>query len=105
VAASEKALELIRSTFDAGRVVAAICAAPAVVLQKAGVLNGKKATCYPGFESRFQGCVFSESRVVVDGNLVTSRGPGTAAEFAVQLIEILAGAEAAAEIHGKTLQK
>ena len=105
VAASKKALELIRNTFDAGRLVAAICAAPAVVLQKAGVLAGRKATCYPGFESRFQGCVFSADRVVVDGNLITSRGPGTAAEFAVKLVEALAGAEAASDIHRKTLQK
>ena len=105
VAASEKALELIRDAFGAGKLVAAICAAPAVVLQKAGVLAGRTATCYPGFEHRFRGCAFSEDRVVVDGNLVTSRGPGTAAEFAVKLVEILTGADAAADIYGKTLQK
>ncbi len=105
VAASEKALELIRNTFDAGKLVAAICAAPAVVLQKAGVLTGRKVTCYPGFESRLDGCDFSAERVVIDGNLITSRGPGTAAEFAVKLVETLVGAEAASDIHRKTLQK
>ena len=104
VAASEKALEVIRGVFAAGGLVAAICAAPVVVLQEAGVLRGRRVTCYPGFENRFRGCTCVEDRVVVDGNVVTSRGPGTAAEFAVKLVEILKG-PAAAEIFQKTLQR
>jgi len=105
VAAAEKALEMIRKVHAKGGLVAAICAAPAVVLQPAGVLQGRRVTCYPGFEDRFRGCSFVEERVVVDGNVVTSRGPGTAAEFSIKLVEILAGPEAAEEIRRKTLQK
>jgi 4-methyl-5(b-hydroxyethyl)-thiazole monophosphate biosynthesis len=104
VASSDKALELIRRADERGRLVAAICAAPAVVLEKAGVLRGRGATCYPGFENRFTDVDFRQDRVVVDGNLVTSRGPGTAAEFSMALIEILAGKKAADEIASATLQ-
>ena len=104
IAASQAALDLIRRIFSAGGTVAAICAAPAVVLQKTGILQGKRVTCYPGFEDRFRGCTPLEERVVVDGSVVTSRGPGTAAEFSVKLIELLAGKESASEIHRRTLQ-
>jgi 4-methyl-5(b-hydroxyethyl)-thiazole monophosphate biosynthesis len=104
VAASDAALDLIRRVFDAGGTVAAICAAPAVVLQKTGILQGKRVTCYPGFEDRFSGCTPLQDRVVVDGNVVTSRGPGTAAEFSIKLIELLAGKESASEVHRRTLQ-
>ena len=105
LANSEQVLELIRRQNQAGNMIAAICASPAVVLTKAGVLSGKRVTCYPGFEERFSDCTFVDQRVVVDGNLITSRGPGTAAEFAVKLIEILKGKELAQEIHRATLQK
>ena len=105
IAESEEALELIKDLNRQGKLVAAICAAPAVVLQPAGVLKGKHVTCYPGYEAQLEDCEFEEDRVVVDGNLVTSRGPGTAAEFAVTLIEILGGKEKAREIHSQTLQK
>jgi len=105
LAASPAAVELIRRVHSQGRLVAAICAAPAVVLEPAGVLAGKRATCFPGFEERFTTARFSASRVVVDGNLITSRGPGTAAEFAVKLIEHIAGREKAQEVHRRTLQR
>jgi protein deglycase len=104
VASSSKAVSLIRRLNDDGKLVAAICAAPAVVLEKAGVLTGKKATCYPGFEKEFTQTTFSSRRVVVDGNVVTSRAPGTAAEFALVLVDILAGKEAAEKIYKATLQ-
>jgi 4-methyl-5(b-hydroxyethyl)-thiazole monophosphate biosynthesis len=105
IAASNKALSLIKKLYDKGKTVAAICAAPAVALQKTGILEGKTVTCYPGYEKQLEGCTFTEDRVVVDGNLVTSRGPGTAAEFAEALIEILVGPESAQDIHQRTLQK
>ncbi len=104
VAASVKAKELIRTLFQNGRLVAAICAAPAVVLEPIGVLEGKIATCYPGFEGRFKQATFSEERVVKDGTVITSRGPGTAAEFAVTLIEYLVDAQTANKIKNGTLQ-
>ena len=105
IAASPRAMELIRRTHERQRLVAAICAAPAVVLEPAGVLAGRRATCFPGMEERFATARFTQNRVVVDGNVVTSRGPGTSAEFAVKLIELIAGREKAQEIHHRTLQR
>jgi 4-methyl-5(b-hydroxyethyl)-thiazole monophosphate biosynthesis len=83
--------------------VAAICAAPAVVLEPLGILAGKKATCYPGFEKHFRDAAFSPDRVVRDGNLITSRGPGTAADFAFAIIDYLLGGSKGVEIKRATL--
>jgi len=107
LAASPAALDLIRRCFTQGKLVAAICAAPAVVLGAAGVLSGRRATGYPGYEDRLEaaGARVLSDRVVVDGNLITSRGPGTAAEFAIALIETIVGAGKAREVHQGTLQK
>lgn len=105
IAASEVAGTIIRTLFDEGCLVASICAAPAFVLAPLGILEGKKATCYPGYEGDLSGAVFSEERVVADGNVITSRGPGTAAEFAVEIIRYLSGSDAAEEVFNQTLQK
>jgi 4-methyl-5(b-hydroxyethyl)-thiazole monophosphate biosynthesis len=105
IAQSEKALAIIKELDGRGKLIAAICAAPAVVLMKTGILKGKKVTCYPGFEKELKDCHFVDERVVVDGNLITSRAPGTAAEFALKLIEILVGKNKADEISKGTLQK
>lgn len=76
---------------NAGKNVAAICAAP-MVLGGLGILKGKKATCYPGFEKYLDGATFATDKaVVVEGNIVTGRGPGLTFDFALQLLEILAG--------------
>ncbi len=96
---------LIRKVYEEGELVAAICAAPAVVLEPLGVLEGKTATCYPGFESRLKSCTFSEERVIRDGKLITSRGPGTAGEFAVAIVDFLLGSEKAEEIRSQTLTR
>ena len=73
-----------------GRYVAAICAAPRV-LAKAGLLDGKRATAYPGFidEKDFPKIQYTGAAVETDGNITTSRGPGTAMDFALALVEIL----------------
>lgn len=70
----------------------AICAAP-MVLGGLGVLTGKKATIFPGMEGELLGATVQHDRVVVDGKVITSRGPGTALEFSLQLAGILAGPE------------
>jgi len=105
IAESADAVALIREVYESGAILGAICAAPAVVLAPTGILDGKEATCYPGFESGFKTTKFSENRVVIDGRIVTSRGPGTAAEFAVTLAGMLAGPKAADELRTSTLQK
>ena len=93
---SKKVAELVKKMNREGKWVTAICAAPALALASAGVLEGKRATCYPGFESHFAASTkFSAESVVVDGNVVTSRGPGTALSFALELVEKLAGRETA----------
>ena len=88
---------LIRELAAAGKYTCAICAAP-IALAAAGVHRGKRVTCYPGFEPQLEGGTLVEDRVVVDGTLVTSRGPGTALEFALALVGILRGATAQAEL-------
>lgn len=77
--------------------VAAICAAPAI-LGKLGLLQGRKACCYPGFEKYLEGAKISFEPVVVDNNIITSRGPGTAQQFSFEIIEYLTNREKAYEI-------
>lgn len=71
-----------------GKLVSAICAAPSV-LGEAGLLNGKKATSYPGFEERLLGAEVCMEEVVFDGNIITSRGMGTAIPFALEIVRYL----------------
>lgn len=73
--------------------IAAICAAPAVVLAQLGILDGKKATCYPGFEelAKAHGAKMQPEAVVVDGNIVTANGPATALRFALTIVGQAAG--------------
>ena len=80
--------EKIQSFENQGKKLAAICASP-LVLGHAGVLEGKVATCYPGFEEELIGAVLSAESVCVSENIITSRGPGTALEFALELVRQL----------------
>jgi 4-methyl-5(b-hydroxyethyl)-thiazole monophosphate biosynthesis len=77
---------------------AAICAAPAVALAPLGLLEGRHATCYPGFTEQLRGAAVSDDRVVVDGRCITSKGPGSAMEFAVTLASVLFGEAKANEV-------
>lgn len=105
IAADKKTVAIIKDALESDILVGAICAAPAVVLGAHGLIEGRMFTCYPGFENSFSGASFSEDRVVHDGNLITSRGPGTAAEFSEALVEYLCGPEAAEKLHKGTIQK
>ena len=105
IAADEQSMQLIRRAFEQGKLVAAICAAPGVVLGANGLLGDHTFTCYPGFQEQATSGRFVEDRVVVEDNLITSRGPGTAAEFALSIVTYLVGGEAARELHERTLQK
>lgn len=104
VADSEAAQALISELYEADKLIAAICAAPAMVLHPLGILDGRKATCYPGFEKELTQAEFTEERVVHSGTVITSRGPGTAAEFSAAVIEYLLDAESARKVVSATLQ-
>jgi 4-methyl-5(b-hydroxyethyl)-thiazole monophosphate biosynthesis len=89
--ADERVLALAKAMSKQEKYVAAICAAPSV-LAAAGLLDGKQATSYPGSLDGFQNIHLKTTAVVEDGKLITSRGPGTAMDFALILLERLAGA-------------
>lgn len=86
-------ISLLRRQQQAGKLYAAICAAPAVVLKPHGLLDGVKATCYPSMLSQLDAAFRSEERVVVDGNCITAQGPGVTLPFALELVEQLYGSE------------
>jgi len=96
---------LVKRQAAAGRLLGAICAAPKV-LAAAGLLDGRDATSYPGFldEKPAPGMRYLAQPVVVDGRIVTSRGPGTAMEFALALIEMLLGREARSKVEAPLLR-
>ena len=88
--------ELLRAQDERGGWLAAICAAPRV-LAGLGLLEGRRATGFPG-HLEAHGITPEETSVVIDGHIVTSRGPGTAMDFALRLIEAIYGADKAAEV-------
>lgn len=89
--------EVMKKFATEKKLVAAICAAPSV-LGQAGLLNGKRATCYPGFEEQLMGAEVCTEAVVEDGNIITSRGMGTAIPFALTLTAYLLGQDVADKI-------
>ena len=89
--------EVIAAVTKNGGRLAAICAAP-LVFGRRGLLQGKKATCYPGFENELIGASVVKESVVTDGNITTARGMGVATEFALELISLTCGDETAKNI-------
>jgi len=87
-------LSMLKQMATAAKPIASICGGP-LVLEKAGVIKGRKVTCYPGMEDGLKSAVFSPAPVVVDANIITSRGPGTAIEFALTLVKHWVSPEAA----------
>jgi len=98
LAASKETAALLNEMAAAGKLICAICASPAVVLSPLGLLKGKKFTCYPGMEEKVKDGKWLQERVVVDGNIITSRSAGTAGEFAVAIIEKLLDGAAAKKV-------
>jgi 4-methyl-5(b-hydroxyethyl)-thiazole monophosphate biosynthesis len=84
--AHEGVCEAVKAQFAAGKKVSAICAAPAVVLAQLGILDGKKATCYPGFEKMLTKAEYTADLVTVDGNVTTAEGPAAAFPYAYELL-------------------
>jgi len=102
LAASEAVSHLVKEFFSQGKLCAAICAAP-TVFAKTGILEGKAATCYPGCESDLPEGSFCEDAVVVDGNVITSRGVGTAIDFSLAIISYLENTAVAENVAEKIL--
>lgn len=100
---SRDLIQILKRQEREGRLYAAICAAPVVVLQHHGLLDGRRATCHPDFADQLHNAEAVESRVVVDGPCITSRGPGTALEFALKLVELLYDEQEAQGIAGRML--
>ncbi|MGL5435741.1 MAG: DJ-1 family glyoxalase III [Lachnospiraceae bacterium] len=88
----------IQAQLDSGRRVAAICAAPGVVLGRHGFLKGKKATCFPGFEDELIEAEYSSQGVVTDGNITTAKGVGVAIDLGLELAALYFGRDAAREL-------
>jgi len=99
----EKVITTLKKMNSDGKIVAAICAAP-IALERAGVLEGKEFTAYPGVGENIKGGKFKEELVVKDGNVITSRGPATSMEFAFIIAEAL-GVNADEQIKGTLWDK
>ncbi|NLY71119.1 MAG: DJ-1/PfpI family protein [Clostridiales bacterium] len=83
-----KLIEQVKKYNDQKKWVGAICAAP-MILGENGLLEGKTAVIYPGMEEHLKGAELGNNKVEVDGNIITSKGPGTAMDFALKLVEVL----------------
>lgn len=90
--------EMVKAQAEKGRKVAAICAAPAVVLGQLGILKGKRATCYPGFEHLLEGATYTGGLISIDGNITTGEGPAAAFPFAYDLLGQLTSPQIADQI-------
>ncbi|MDR2194961.1 MAG: DJ-1/PfpI family protein [Treponema sp.] len=105
LAASETVGAILKTLAGKGALIAAICAAPAVVLYPLGLLAGRRFTCYSGLEKAVAGAQWSNDDVAVDGNIITSRGAGTAGAWALAIIGYLLGEDAAGTIAASVLMR
>ena len=97
LAANETVISAIKNAHERGKYIAAICAAPSI-LGDMGLLVGKEAICYPGFEDRLTGAKISDMRVVRDGKIITAAGMGVALDFGLEIIKIFRGEETAEKL-------
>ncbi|MBQ8839282.1 MAG: DJ-1/PfpI family protein [Bacteroidales bacterium] len=100
LAAFGRLMDIMREHYAEGGTVAAICAAPSVILSLLPDLKGKKMTCYDGFEDSIisKGAEYVKEGVVTDGNIITGRGPGWAVEFGLAILAHLKGQETADKV-------
>ncbi len=89
--------ELLIDFSKQDKLIGAICAAPMILGEK-GLLKGKNATCYPGFEDKLLDANYTASSIEVDGNIITAKGAGIAMKFALQLVNLLKGEEVATQL-------
>ncbi len=85
-----KVIELVQKLYEDDKLIAAICAGP-IILERAGIIEGKDITSYPGFEEDLKAGDYKEDLVVQDGNIITARGPAIAVYFALYIVEYLVG--------------
>ncbi len=85
-----RVIKIIKKMNKARKLIAAICAGP-IVLEKAKIIDDKKMTSYPGLEKEFPHSIYQEDAVVRDGNIITSRGPAKAVDFALNIVKVLVG--------------
>lgn len=98
----ERVVNAVKSAYTENKLVAAICAGP-IVLERAGILIDKDVTSYPGFGKQLKGVNYRVEAVVVDKNIITSRGPHYAVDFAIEIVSYLLGEEKAEELKGHIL--
>ena len=98
LAASSTLCDMLKKQRAEGRMIAAICAAPAVVLHPLGLLGDEKTSCYPAFQRRLDEANRTDERLRIGERLITAAGPGVALEFALVLAELLKGKEKADEL-------
>lgn len=98
----DRVRKLLQEFHGKGKLTGAICAAP-YVLANTGILGGKRATCYPTYKDKLGPVVYEEAPVVADGNVLTSRGPGTALDFGLAIVERFLGKARADQIRGEML--
>ena len=84
----ERIISLVQTIYKQGKYVAAICAAP-IVLGRAGILQNKKVTCFPGMEDQLNGGIYTPDSICVDGKIITGEGPGCAMDFSLMLVKVL----------------
>lgn len=89
--------DLILEANEKKKLIGAICAAPSI-LGMLGILEGKKATCYPGFEDKLNGAIYLDEKVVTDGNIITAKGAGVSLDFGFAIVESLLDKETAEQI-------
>lgn len=100
LAAHSGLIQKIKEFNEQGKMISAICAAPSI-LGELGLLNGKKATCYPGFEDKLTGAEYTGEKVVTDGNIITAKGLGAAIELGLEIVRILVDESVAKDIAEK----
>ncbi|MBR3149444.1 MAG: DJ-1/PfpI family protein [Eubacterium sp.] len=98
--ADDKVQSTIDNAINIDVPVCAICAAPSILGHK-GLLDGKEATCYPGFEEALSGADISEEYVVIDGNIITARGAGVCIDFGLEIVKKLRGADVAQAVRSQ----
>lgn len=101
---NSRVIEIVKEMHKNNKLVAAICAGP-IVLARAGVIEGKKVTSYPGFEDQLSGGIYQQQNVVRDGNIITARGPALAVDLAIEIVKYLLGREKADELKENILYK